>query len=401
MANMLGEQANQRMVDRLIAAGTIWSRPLIDAFRATPRHLFLDRVFHYSRSRGRWVEIATRRPGPAALRLLYADRALTTRLNDPAPGQTSSAISSSSQPSLMSVILEDMRLTRGLRILELGTGTGYNAALLAHVVGPVTSLEVDRRVLAEARDHLSRFPERQVELVHGDGRNGYAAAAPYDRILATAATPDVEPAWIEQADDGGCVMAPLSLAPGLAFMVRGDCREGRFVGRLRRPAYFMPLRAEEGPDSTDPTTRIVSLPEAGTLTAVAAPWDDRNRPRPLLNGGGVPQALAFLAWLEGLTIVYQMGPDNRPAYGIADMVRGHACWLGRRSWHVTGNVGHELGRRLWRTFLDAGGLWPGDFRLHAWPLGQYGAEPSGPLTFRREGPSCVQVWEWTGPRRRE
>jgi protein-L-isoaspartate(D-aspartate) O-methyltransferase len=398
---MLAEQANQRMVDRLIAAGSVWSRPLIDAFRATPRHRFLDRVYHFSRSRGRWIEINLRRPGPAGLRLLYADRALTTRLSDVAPGQTPSAISSSSQPSLMSVILEDLRLTPGLRVLELGTGTGYNAALLAHVVGPVTSLEVDRRILADAREHLRRFADRAVELVHGDGRQGHAAGAPYDRILATAATPDLEPAWIAQAGDGGWVMAPLSLAPGLAFMVRGVCREGRFVGRLRRPAYFMPLRAEEGPDTVDPASRTAPLPDPASLTDVAAPWDERDRPRPLLNGGGVQQALAFLAWLEGLTVVYQLGPDNRPAYGVADLVRGHACWLGRRAWHVTGAAGHDLGRRLWRTFLDAGGLWPIDFRLHAWPLGQYRPQPLGPLTFRREGPRCVQVWEWTGPRRRE
>jgi protein-L-isoaspartate(D-aspartate) O-methyltransferase len=187
MTDSPAEQANQRMVDRLIAAAALWSRPLIDAFRATPRHRFLDRVYHFSRSRGRWVELNVRRPGPAGLRLVYADRALSTRLSDAPPGQTPTAISSSSQPSLMSVILEDLRLARGLRVLEVGTGTGYNAALLAHVVGPVTSLEVDRRVLAEAAEHLDRFPDRTVTLVHGDGRQGHAARAPYDRILATAA----------------------------------------------------------------------------------------------------------------------------------------------------------------------------------------------------------------------
>jgi hypothetical protein len=194
-------------------------------------------------------------------------------------------------------------------------------------------------------------------------------------------------------------MAPLALAPGLAFMVRGICRNGRFTGRLRRPAYFMPLRTEEGPDAIDPTRHGAALPDPASLSTVPAPWDERAGPRPLLDGGGVPQALAFLAWLKGLSVVYQVGPDNRPTYGVADLVRSYACWLGRRSWHVTGASGHEMVRRLWHTFLDAGGLFPVDFRLHAWPNGRHGEEPRGPLTFRREGPLCVQVWEWTGPRR--
>src|SRR5207253_54098 len=101
-------------------------------------------------------------------------------------------------------------------------------ALMAHVVGPVVSLEVDRRVLAEAGQHLRGFPDRDVNLVHGDGRLGHADEAPYDRILVTAATPDLEPVWLEQARDGGMVMAPLALAPGLAFMLRGTCRGGLF-----------------------------------------------------------------------------------------------------------------------------------------------------------------------------
>jgi protein-L-isoaspartate(D-aspartate) O-methyltransferase len=394
------EQANQRLVDQLIARGCLWSRPLIDAFRATPRHRFLDRVYHYQRQQGRWREIRTQTPGRGELRLVYADRALTTRLSEAAPGRPAVPISSSSQPSLMAQMLEDLRPGPGLRTLEIGAGTGYNAALLAFVAGKVVSLDVDRRVLAEAEEHLRGFPERRVEFVHGDGREGYPAAAPYDRIMVTASTPDLEPAWLAQTADGGVVQAPLALAPGLAFVVQGRVHGGTFEGRLTRPAYFMALRAEseavrdEGPASY--------LPGPERLSAVTAPWADWAERNPAPVGGpSFLQALAFLGWLEGLTVAYQAGPDGRPIYGVGNLVQGHACWLGMREWRITGTAGRDLGARLWRIFLEAGGPWVTEYRLRARPRGEPALEPaSGTLTYARQGTRCAQVWEWSAPRER-
>src|SRR5262245_32715529 len=73
--------ANQALVDRLIAEGALWSRPLIAAFRATPRHRFLDRLFQYQRKHDRWREVLTRDPGPEELRLVYSDHALITHVS--------------------------------------------------------------------------------------------------------------------------------------------------------------------------------------------------------------------------------------------------------------------------------------------------------------------------------
>src|SRR5262245_10718895 len=95
------DQANQRMVDALIAEGALWSPELIAAFRATPRHRFLDRVFQFQAKNNRWREILSRDPGEEEIRLLYADQALITRLGS-GPQQRPVPISSSSQPSLMS-----------------------------------------------------------------------------------------------------------------------------------------------------------------------------------------------------------------------------------------------------------------------------------------------------------
>jgi protein-L-isoaspartate(D-aspartate) O-methyltransferase len=384
------------MVDRMIGLGSLWSPGLIAAFRDTPRHRFLHRVYQFQRRAGRWREVVTRDPGPDELRLLYSDRALITRLS-PAPRAGAPVpISSSSQPSLMAQMLEDLRPRPGQRVLEVGAGTGYNAALLAHVAGPgrVWSIDVDRQVLSEAWEHLNAFPGRHVELRHADGRCGYAEAAPFDRIMVTAATPDLEPAWLEQLAPGGLLLAPLALAPGLAFVLCGTVTDGTFEGRLTRAAFFMPLRAEG--EAVVPGSEA---PPAGPFANVRAPWAgwfERRRPRP--GWLGFVQSLALYAFLRGLRVSYQSLPDGETTFGVAEP-DGTACWLGESAWHVVGEAGRALGERLWRAFLDAGGPWPTEFRLRASPRGEV-APGGGREVYKRQGPRCRQVWELIEPRER-
>jgi protein-L-isoaspartate(D-aspartate) O-methyltransferase len=398
MQPSLAERANQQMVDRLIAQGALWSHALIAAFRQTPRHRFLSRVFQYHRKSDRWREVNTRDPSAGHLRLLYSDRALITHLSDGARPEPPVPISSSSQPSLMAQMLEDLRLGSDLRTLEIGTGTGYNAALLAHVVGPgqVYSIDVDRAVLAEARAHLEAFADRGIALHHADGRHGFPDAAPFDRIMVTAATFDIEPAWMEQLSAQGLLLAPLALAPGLAFVVRGGVTDGVFQGRLTRAAYFMPLRAEgeAGPapgDGPIPPGPLQSLPAPWTK------WFDRRRPR---NGWlGFIQALAFFGWLRGLGVSYMTLSDGQPAFGLSDPARTCGCWLGLQYWQVSGETGRELAATLWRAFLDAGGPWPTEFLLRASPRG-HPELGDGRQAYHRLGPRCHQVWELIEPRDR-
>jgi len=401
MASVAAEQANQLMVDRLIAEGALWSPPLVAAFRATPRHVFLDRVFQFQRKRHCWHEVITRDPGPSEIALLYSDRALITRLSRPGRDgprtEPEVPISSSSQPSLMAQMLEDLQIERGLSVLEVGAGTGYNAALLAHVVGPgrVTSVDVDRETLSEAWDHLRAFPERAVELRHADGRDGYAEAAPYDRIMVTAATQDVEPAWLEQLNEGGMLLAPLVLAPGLAFVVRGTVRGRILEGGLTRAAYFMPLRGEADTGLADPD--LASFP--GDLQGMRAPWAgwfDRRRRR--LRWLGFSQALAFYGLLRGLDVHFHSMPDGQGIFGVSDPHLGSVCWLGAHEWQVNGAAGRNLGRTLWRAFLDAGGPWPTEFSFRASATG--GLVPARREGYLRQGPLCQQAWDLHEPRSR-
>src|ERR1700722_2971192 len=122
------EQAHQRLIDQLIARGALWSQPLMAAFRSTPRHRFLDRVYHFQRQEGHWRVVPTQPLDKAGLKLVFSDRAIITRLSPSGPGQSPLPISSSSQPSLMAQMLEDLQAGPDLDVLEIGAGTGYNAA---------------------------------------------------------------------------------------------------------------------------------------------------------------------------------------------------------------------------------------------------------------------------------
>lgn len=390
------DQANQQLVDLMIAEGALWSPALIAAFRATPRHLFLDRVWQYQPRQERWKETITRDPGPAELKLVYADRALITHLGSSKPGGKETPISSSSQPTLMAQMLEDLQLQPGMRVLEIGAGTGYNAALIAHVVGPdhIISLDVDRNVLSEAWDHLRAFPDRRVIFKHGDGRLGCPEEAPFDRIMATAATPVVEPAWLAQLTEGGMLSAPLALAPGLAFVICGTRTADVFRGRLKRAAYFMPLRAEHetGDDEAEA--------EGGArgLQAVAAPWADVfERRKSRLNWLRFVQSLALFGFLRGLAVSYRVPADDSPQYAVSNAA-GQRCWFGTQEWQVHGDEGRALGWELWRAFLDAGAPWPTEYEIRIGD--QDRSRFSKEMTFIRQDAVSEQTWELVKPRLR-
>jgi protein-L-isoaspartate(D-aspartate) O-methyltransferase len=397
------EEVHNDLVDRLIARGSLWSPGLIDAFRATPRHLFLDQVYHHHG--GGWRTLDPEQLSEDDLRLIASDRALTTHLSNAGPDEQPVAISSSSQPSLMAQMLEDLYLEPGQRILEIGAGTGYNAALLAHVVGAdpdgyVVSIDVDREVLDSARRHLSPLPDRRVELCHDDGRLGFPAAAPFDRIQVTAATPDMEPAWLEQLTDGGLVQAPVDLAPGLAYVMQGEVRDGIFTGGLTRAAYFMPLR-DEGEAGRDRNAPEAPLPGPERFQAVSAPWAGWSERRAASEVDDFLPGLAMLAWLEGLSLGYATCPDGRSGHAVVDLVHGQACWLGPYEWRISGKGGHEMGLRLWRQWLDLGGPRPEEWRLSLAAEGErLVRDEEARAAFRRQGALSAQVWELVEPRRR-
>jgi len=178
---------HQALVDTLKREGYIRSPRVEAAFRAVPRHLFLPGV---------------------ALDTVYSDTHIATKERD---GQS---ISSSSQPALMAIMLELLDLRPGQRVLEIGAGTGYNAALLAHMVGDtgqVVTVDIDEDIVADARGHLRAAGFERAHVVCGDGGLGYADGAPYDRIILTVGAADIAPAWREQVVVGGRLVLPLEI----------------------------------------------------------------------------------------------------------------------------------------------------------------------------------------------
>jgi protein-L-isoaspartate(D-aspartate) O-methyltransferase len=142
------------------------------------------------------------------LELAYANASVATQVDDGFPagdGCGFEVSSSASMPAVVAQMLGALDVEPGRRVLEIGTGTGYNAALLAHRLGAerVVSVEVDPAVAEHARRALDHAGFGAVTVVTGDGAEGYRPGAPYDRVLATVAVGQVPPAWVAQTRPGG------------------------------------------------------------------------------------------------------------------------------------------------------------------------------------------------------
>lgn len=207
--------------------------PWRTAFAMIARHHFVP-SFQQQLPDGTWTPIHHGEPG--YLEALYSDAALTTQLD--ARGVPTS---SSSQPSVMLAMLEALSVEAGVHVLELGTGTGYNLALLAQRLGDahLTSIDPDRALTDTARQRLQQAGY-QPHIVTGNGLHGYPPRAPYDRIISTVALTHIPPALREQAAPQAILVAPLGYG-----IVRLIC-DGRGGGKgrfLPTPAYFMGTRA--------------------------------------------------------------------------------------------------------------------------------------------------------------
>ncbi|MFD3556912.1 methyltransferase domain-containing protein [Streptomyces goshikiensis] len=242
------ETAHAAQVRELDAAGVLVDPAWRAAFEAVPRHAFVP-YFWTGRGAGHerlWGEDPDPEQRARWLRGVYTDAPLATRLRD------GELVSSSSQPSLMAKMLNALDVRDGHHVLEIGTGTGYNAALLCHRLGDelVTTVDLEEEITESARTHLAALGYRPT-VVTGDGARGCPSRAPFDRILVTCTLPRIPPAWLGQCRPGARVLAPLSTGL-IALTVRdAELAEGRF---LHTSAYFVPLRgATAAPPPAEPS----------------------------------------------------------------------------------------------------------------------------------------------------
>ncbi|MDX2161965.1 MAG: methyltransferase domain-containing protein [bacterium] len=209
------------LIDLLKRQRVIRSATVETAFRAVPRHRFLPTT---------------------PLEQVYADAVVPTKFAGTEP------ISSSSQPSMMAIMLEQGAFKPGQRVLEIGAGTGFNAALMSHMVGvrgQVTALDIDDDLIENARRALSSVALPSPVVLHrADGWQGYPDHAPYDRIILTVQAHDLAPAWFDQLKDGGRLIVPLDVWAGAQFSVTFVKRRDHLVSASVSPCGFMPLRGE-------------------------------------------------------------------------------------------------------------------------------------------------------------
>ncbi|MGH3302090.1 MAG: methyltransferase domain-containing protein [Streptosporangiaceae bacterium] len=218
------DAARARLVSDLRRHGHALSPSVLDAFATVPRHVFVPEI------------------GPAAA---YRDEALVIKC-----GPDGLPISSSSQPAMMAIMLDQLGLQRGHRVLEIGTGSGYNAAVMSAVVGPdgeVVTIDIDPELVARAKASLLAAGADAVTVYCADGGYGDPADAPFDRIIVTAGAWDIAPSWLDQLVPGGRLVLPLSirgiqLSVGLERISRGwlstsACRCGfvRMLGAFAGP----------------------------------------------------------------------------------------------------------------------------------------------------------------------
>lgn len=201
------------MVDTQLIPRGIRDPRVLEAMRKVPRHLFMDESMWYK---------------------AYDDMALPV-----GEGQTIS------QPYMVAVMTEFLDLKGAEKVLEIGTGSGYQAAILAELSMELYTIERIQSLSQKAGETLRSLGYVNIHLMVGDGTLGWPEAAPFDRILITAGAPEIPEPLIEQLADGGMILAPV----GDRFsqqLIRVTKQKGKLLKEYHTPCVFVPLVGEYG-----------------------------------------------------------------------------------------------------------------------------------------------------------
>ena len=187
----------------------ITSDPVLKAFLVVPRELFVDTSYRHQS---------------------YADH--------PLPIGCEQTIS---QPTTVMLMLQLLEVFPDQRVLEIGTGSGYNAALLAELNGEVVTVERHLQLVKSARENLKQAGYKEVIVVNGDGKQGYASEGPYDRIMVTAAAHQVPQKLKDQLSIGGLLVAPIGATYGCEMLTLKKISSENFQTSSHGLFSFVPL----------------------------------------------------------------------------------------------------------------------------------------------------------------
>lgn len=208
-----------------------------------PRHLFIEQYYDHKAPDG-IVQVASPKPTEKQLETIYSDRGLMIR-EEPH--------SAASQPGLIFEMLADLELARGLKVLEVGTGSGWNAGLIASSVGDdrlVYSIDLQTDLVEKARNHLCSAGFNRVNLRAGDGGFGWHGET-FDRIIVTVGAPDIPPTWGQSLTESGVLVMPLKTGGVGDPILRLQKHGNRLTGRFTRWAGFMNLQGNFRSPSED------------------------------------------------------------------------------------------------------------------------------------------------------
>jgi len=202
--------SREAMVREQLAARDITNQEVLTAMRGVPRHLFV----------------------PAAMRVLaYGDH--------PVPIGYSQTIS---QPYIVAFMTQLLEPAKSHRVLEIGTGSGYQAAVLSLLVREVVSLEIVPELARSSSDTLAKLGYKNVTVHHADGYKGWPAGAPYDRIIVTAAPPELPQTLVDQLARGGRLVAPVGKGSwSQELIVLDKAMDGSTRRRSALPVRFVPM----------------------------------------------------------------------------------------------------------------------------------------------------------------
>jgi len=215
----LFDAERREMVEQQLYRRGIRDARVLDAMLSVPRHEFVP---------------------PAFLGMAYDDR--------PVPIGASETIS---QPYIVAAMTEAAQVKPGDTALEVGTGTGYQAAILAYLGARVYTIERNSRHAELARARLARLGYTDIEVIWADGSKGYSAAAPYRVILVTAAAPEVPQTLLDQLDEGGRMVIPVGnrFQQSLHLILK---QRGGTLTRVLDACQFVPLVGQYGwPEGTE------------------------------------------------------------------------------------------------------------------------------------------------------
>lgn len=202
------------MVEAQLRARDIVDDRVLAAMGRVPRHLFVE---------------------PALERFAYDDRPLSI-----GAGQTIS------QPYIVALMLQLLQVRPSHRILEVGTGSGYQAAVLAELAGEVYSVEIIPSLAEAARARLETLGYRNVRVRQGDGYEGWPEVAPFDGIVVAAGAPQIPRPLVEQLREGGRLAIPIGVARATQDLILGEKHGGQLRTRSIAPVLFVPLTGKGG-----------------------------------------------------------------------------------------------------------------------------------------------------------